>query len=186
MVMRAKLLVNWDPKKKLRGVKKAIREAVMAGLRYWHEKFRPRHFTSAGAQMYGYPEPTARYRKRKLKRKGHDLPFVYHGRLRDAAERAEFKATQKRGRVIISTTETMTRDGRNYATMRRRKWGRAMADFLTKVTDEEVQAIAHVVMLHLKRWLAEKTGVSGGAPAGYGSRLGRWGAGVARLFRRSA
>jgi|GEM_PF-6829635 len=186
MVMRARLIVNWDPAKKLRGVKKAIREAVMAGLRYWHKNMRPRHFTGEGGRAYGYPEVSPRYRKRKLTRKGHDLPFVYHGRLRDATERAEFKATQKRGRVIISVTDTMTRDGRNYATIRRRKWGKSISDFLTKLTDKEVETIANVVMKHLKTWLAKKTGTGGNAPAGYVGRMDMLRGGIARLFRRGA
>jgi hypothetical protein len=47
--------------------------------RYWHVHFRPKHFTRAGAQEYGYQPRTAGYQRRKAKAKHHQNPLVFSG-----------------------------------------------------------------------------------------------------------
>ena len=47
--------------------------------RYWHTQFRPKHFTRAGAQEYGYQPRSAGHQRRKAKAKHHQDPLVFSG-----------------------------------------------------------------------------------------------------------
>ena len=53
-----------------------IGEAIVA---LWWKVFLPRHFTPRGAQLYGYAPRSAKYQQTKLRRKGHQDPFVWSG-----------------------------------------------------------------------------------------------------------
>jgi len=60
-----------------------IQRGVWQGVgRYWHVHFRPKHFTRAGAQEYGYQPRTAGYQRRKAKQKHHQDPLVFTGESR--------------------------------------------------------------------------------------------------------
>jgi hypothetical protein len=80
----------------------------------WAGNLRPKHFTKEGEQEYGY-EPRSgeqqgasgkafwrSYTGRKLKEKGHTLPLVWSGELRDKARTSCIEATSKGVRVFLS------------------------------------------------------------------------------------
>lgn len=86
---------------------------LRCGLR-WHRKFRPKHFTEAGAREYRYKprkgeklrRDSKRFRRsytgRKLRKWGHTLPLVWSGTSRQRSRIPRIKATSKGVRVIIN------------------------------------------------------------------------------------
>lgn len=79
--------------------------------RYWHTQFRPKHFTRAGAQEYGYAKRTAAYQRRKAKAKHHQDPLVFSGesRRRTRAGRiVPFAASTKVGVRVRMTAPTLS------------------------------------------------------------------------------
>lgn len=80
---------------------------------HWHRYQRPKHFTKAGAQEYGYaprsgdpgrthPKGFHRsYQGRKLRRFGHTLPLVYTGLSRNLTRVRDVRPTSKGVRVIM-------------------------------------------------------------------------------------
>lgn len=81
------------------------REAWIETGNYWHANFRKKHFTHAGATLYGYAPRKKSYQTQKLRRKGHTIPLVYSGesraltRIRDV--RATATNTRSKCRVVI-------------------------------------------------------------------------------------
>lgn len=53
-MLRMKIIYRWHPGQKLKEVNAASTKALMAMGKYWHEKFRAKHFTKEGAREYGY------------------------------------------------------------------------------------------------------------------------------------
>ena len=80
---------------------------------YWHEHFREKHFTSAGATEYGYkPRQGERgrqgakgfsrsYTGRKLKKYGHTRPLELTGQSRASTRTRKVTATSKGARVVM-------------------------------------------------------------------------------------
>ncbi len=57
------------------------KESLDAALKWWHTRALPRHFTAAGARLYGYSPRGKNYSKRKAQKYGHQLPLVLSGDL---------------------------------------------------------------------------------------------------------
>ena len=62
-----------------RGWKGVKREAYREAGRWWHTKFKFRHFNKRWGKAYGYQPRTREYNRRKRKEKGHTEPLVWSG-----------------------------------------------------------------------------------------------------------
>lgn len=115
---------------------KATKAAFEAAGRLWHQKFRPKHFTKAGAREYGYAPRTRAYTERKFKKFGHRLPLVFTGETRNLARNRKIKATGKMMRVIINAPR-LNEPGRG-----KRKIN--MRDEMTRVSTRERRAMVNL------------------------------------------
>lgn len=76
---------------------------------YWFMEMRPKHFTKAGGEEYGYAKRTGEqggrfwssYQGQKQKKFGHTRPLVYSGDLEKACNQAGIFATNKGVRVTL-------------------------------------------------------------------------------------
>ena len=94
------------------------------GLR-WHQEFLPKHFTKEGEKEYNYTprkgeeEGTSgkafwrSYTGRKLKAKGHTLPLVWSGELRQGSKTARITATRNGVKVFLTDCQKAKFQGPN-------------------------------------------------------------------------
>ncbi len=67
------------PRGMANAAKEARQKANLSVAEFWREKLFPKHFTTQGAQEYGYQPRTAKYQARKFRRFGHSNPLTYTG-----------------------------------------------------------------------------------------------------------
>lgn len=94
---------GWSPKiakRELNNINKGTMQDVGE---YWHNHFREKHFTTAGAREYGYAPRARGYMIAKAKKKGHQLPLVWTGvsRLRSMFPRIVATASKANAKVRI-------------------------------------------------------------------------------------
>jgi hypothetical protein len=87
------------------------REAWLAVGNYWHDHFRAKHFTKAGAREYGYQQRSGEglsgkafwksYTGRKQKYRGHSDPLVYSGRSRERSQQRTLRAVSRGPRSYL-------------------------------------------------------------------------------------
>src|SRR5687768_3579577 len=94
-------------------VNRAVKEALTATAKEWHQKYYTLHFTKSGAVRYGYykrkgegqtpgSKPFKRsYTGRKLKEFGHTDPLKYSGETYQLGKVAKIKSTSKQSRVLL-------------------------------------------------------------------------------------
>lgn len=131
-----------------RAMNKILRTAFRVAGQYWHREFRPRHFTHAGARLYGYsPRAGApgredpygwnrSYQGRKAKKYHHTLPLVYSGESRDLTEIQDIRATSKGVRVVLHS-RGFNRRAKNSPVR--------MADEMTRVAISERRILIRVM-----------------------------------------
>lgn len=66
----------------------------------WQRRFRPRHFTPYGAQLYGYAKRAASYDRQKRKRLGYVHPLVLSGKSKELSQTGRIVATSKQVAII--------------------------------------------------------------------------------------
>lgn len=98
--------------------------------RYWHESFRPNHFTTAGKTIYGYRPRTKEYEIRKAKEYGHRLPLVYTGTSQALSRIQDVRATRNRVRVVLNTPALNFKPG-----------GHDLRGEMTRITKREEELI---------------------------------------------
>jgi hypothetical protein len=118
------------------------KEAFAYALKFWHAKYRDKHFTNAGATEYGYtPRKGERgsgrrfkgsYTAYKLKKMGHTRPLEFSGRSRALAARENVTSTSKGGRARINAPALNFRNRFSQINMR---------DEMTRVSDAERSAL---------------------------------------------
>jgi hypothetical protein len=106
----------------------AVREGWRAAGELWHEQFRPKHFTHAGAREYGYlPRKGERgneegfrrsYTGRKLHKFGHTYPLVYTGESMRLTRMQDVRPTSKGVRVVYRAYKFNFRHPRSRIRMR--------------------------------------------------------------------
>jgi len=104
----------------------------------WHEKFRGKHFTVAGAREYGYTPRKGEgqtgksfwrsYTGRKKKETGHQRPLVFSGESQMLTRIRDVRATSKRVRVVMRAKKFNYRN--EHSDIR-------MHDEMTRVSDSE-------------------------------------------------
>lgn len=128
-----------------------VREAWRECGNFWHQYFRPKHFTQAGAKEYAYNLRTANYMISKADRKGHQAPLVWSGGLRNFCKAFRVEVTAKSSgsqcRVILPDASGANRRHPNSNI--------DMRDELTRVSDAEREAIVEL----FNEILDEKLGV---------------------------
>jgi hypothetical protein len=94
-------------------VNRAVKSALTAAAKEWHQKYYAGHFTKAGAQKYGYYKrkgelisPGSKafrrsYTGKKLRKFGHTDPLKFTGETYHLGKVAKIKATSKQARVIL-------------------------------------------------------------------------------------
>lgn len=92
------------PRRLRKHIKQANLAAALTLGRHFHSVNLPRRFTVSGGIMLGYAVRSPRYRKLKLKSKGHNNPNVWSGFTRDQVLRTEdirTRGTSKRWTVNV-------------------------------------------------------------------------------------
>ena len=126
-----------------REVTTAINAGLEGAVKYWHRNLVPGHFKQGAAHRYSYAPRTPAYCRRKGRVKGHQLPLVWSGTMRDQVLR----------RVDIKTMKTRaSARGKVYANAfnfasRRRASGRPGPDLGAEVlatADGERNALAQL------------------------------------------
>lgn len=85
--MSATISIHWpaDMRHGLRAKHNAaVRRAGDMALETWWSEILPEHFEFGATSRYGYTKRDRAYQIRKARRKGHQQPMVWSGRLRDA------------------------------------------------------------------------------------------------------
>lgn len=127
------------------------REAWEEAGHYWHAHLRPKHFTKAGAREYGYAPRKGEeggtgkrfwrsYTGRKQRQKGHTLPLVWSGELRELSKiyKLQATATSTRSRLRVILPAAQKANWRNpYSRI-------DMAGELTRVSDAEAVELVGV------------------------------------------
>lgn len=135
-----------------------IRKAAFTEIgEMWHKKFRPKHFTRAGAREYSYSpragDALARGSKRfrrsytgqKLRRFGHTLPLVFSGASRDLTRLRDVRATGKGVRIVMrAPTLNFSRKGAT----------KSMRDELTEISAREAKALTKRLARSIERGMA--------------------------------
>lgn len=142
------------------------RGAWEAVAKHWSERFRPKHFTVAGAKEYGYLPRSGEasgigskaywrsYTGRKKRKLGHTRPLVYSGEL-------EALSRQYRADIVVSTNRSRCRvvlTAANKANWRNPHSQINMRDELTRVSPAEAAELIRVFDRHVEAVLAGVTG----------------------------
>ncbi len=144
------------PKLLRRELNNCHRDAAANMGEFWHERFRAKHFTNAGATEYGYTprqgergRPSGKFRSsytgRKLTKFGHTRPLVYTGESERRTRQLDVRATAKRGearvRVVLHAPALNFRYSGSPIDMRYE---------MTTVSQRESEAIAEETATFLK------------------------------------
>jgi hypothetical protein len=107
-----------------------VKAAAFAAIgKYWHENFRRKHFTEAGAAEYGYTPRRGEqaglggkfwqtYTGRKLRKHGHKMPLVWTGRSKMATEVQDVRSTRNGARVVLHAPALNFRNKHSNVNMR--------------------------------------------------------------------
>jgi len=78
-------------------IRAQAKEVLKSLAKYWHRRYLPKHFTTAGAAEYRYKPRSRKYEIRKIKTAGHKRPLEFTGTLRKmvTGRRAEPTGTAK-------------------------------------------------------------------------------------------
>jgi len=137
------------PKLLKRELNNCHRDAAANMGEFWHERYRPKHFTNAASTEYGYtPRQGERgrpfgkgfdrsYTGHKLKLHNHSRPLVFSGESQRRTETMDVRATAKKGeafvRVVLHAPALNFRYSGSPIDMR---------DEMTAVSQREADAIA--------------------------------------------
>jgi hypothetical protein len=131
----------------------AIRGAMAAAAKEWHQEYYEGHFTAAGATKYGYfkrkgeglPRGTKAfsrsYHGKKLKHMGHERPLVYTGESYQRGKVAKIVASSKQAKVVLPSTFNFKHP----------KSRINMREEVTRVLPEEVQHLRDIAEAEMAR-----------------------------------
>lgn len=88
-----------------RELNNTVRKSLTETGEKYHDDLLPLRFTKQGARRLGYRPRSAKYTAKKLRKFGHDNPFVYSGISKQEAlrvQRIKAKATSKRTEVRVA------------------------------------------------------------------------------------
>lgn len=115
-----------------RELNKVLKDAWEAAGKFWHQWYRPRHFTVRAYSLYGATARASGYVKRKRKKLGHNRPLVFTGVSEDLS-RARTVRASFRGVNVSMSMPTL-----NF----RPKGGRInMREEMAVIADEEMATI---------------------------------------------
>lgn len=114
---------------------------------YWHDNFRDKHFTPAGAREYGYAPRNVAYMIKKAKKWGHRNPLEWSGKSRALSRIKDIRTagtTAARGRVRV----VLHMPALNFIP----KGGSInMNDEMTRVSQAEIQKLGEIAADSLDR-----------------------------------
>jgi len=138
--------------RKLKEINKVVGEEVGS---YWHDHFRAKHFTQAGAREYGYEKRNVRYMIKKARKWGHRDPLVWSGLSRMLSKIKDIKTTstsaRARVRVVLHTPTLNFIPSGGHINMR---------DEMTRVSRPEIEKLAEVAADSIDRQLSALTETS--------------------------
>lgn len=132
------------PKLAMRQMNQVQREVGEELGDHWHQHFRPKHFTHAGATEYGYTPRQFEYTRRKFKTEGHTLPLVgpdKRGEVhsKDASRIRDVRVTATKGeakiRVVLHTPKLNFRPEGGRIDLR---------DEMSRISANEGKQLAHI------------------------------------------
>jgi hypothetical protein len=125
-----------------------LKEAYLAGVGHWHDKFAMRHFTLQGARLYHYEPRSKKYLSRKQKLFGHRLPLVWSGASRTLAAIRDVRSTFRGGKAVIHARG-----------LNRKPRGKkdSMREEMTRVTGNEREGMVGVIRDSLGRGLERES-----------------------------
>jgi len=95
-MLRGRLITIGGPKAWKRGLGKYVKEGLQQAALHWWKNALPEHFKSGAKGKYKYAKRTRKYQASKRKAKGHNLPLVWSGEMRDALlRRIDVKGTSR-------------------------------------------------------------------------------------------
>jgi len=138
-VLRGTITFRGDAEATAKDLKAAVKEALLATGRTWHTTMLGKHFAANAVQRYRYKSRSRKYRERKERRFGHQLPLVFSGNLRRLVTRqAKLSSTSKGARVGLT--------GPRYLYAYRKDFAQPdKAKELTAITPGEVRELAQLL-----------------------------------------
>lgn len=97
MPLRGVITYVGSPEATAKELKKSVKEELIKIIEFWHKKYLPRHFTTAGGRDYKYQPRSKKYMIRKARRFHHQLPLVYTGDLKRMLSRTIKITTTSKG-----------------------------------------------------------------------------------------
>ena len=139
MANRGYITYKGDPETLARDLRVDVKSALQEIVEKWHDDTLQVHFTDTGRRKYRYRSRTQKYRRRKLKTKGHCNPLVYSGDLkRDATRRFRVSGTSKSARITMTVPWYATKRFHRFSTY---------ADEMTRVAQDEVDKMAKITQV---------------------------------------
>lgn len=80
----------------------SLKEEFAAAGKFWHQHYRPRHFTVQAYTLYGYQRRARGYVYRKRKKLGHNRPLVFTNVSERLSQAKTITSTSKYARVTMS------------------------------------------------------------------------------------
>ena len=130
---------GFSPKVALRKLKEINKTAALVVGNYWHDHFRAKHFTPAGAREYGYQPRNVGYMIKKAKKWGHRNPLEWSGESKSQSRVKDIRATSTSARARVRVVMHMPK--LNFIP---RGGSINMNDDMTRVSQAEVAKLAEV------------------------------------------
>lgn len=147
MKIQIKLTYSGMPAQTVREMQRHVQDAWHDVGVYWHDRFRPRHFTAAAWTLYDYTPRSKKYWWRKLKKTGQALPLVFTGEARSMSKSATITATPHGVRIAMPVQKL------NFKPKTKGKKPPNMADELTQINSQEFDTLKGVLVKSIRREL---------------------------------
>jgi len=103
MALKASITYVGGPDVLAKDLRAAAKEALAVVGDQWHKDTLPGHFAPAAAGKYKYRARTAKYKARKRKAVGHNIPLVFDGDMkRQVGRMARITSTSKGAKVTMT------------------------------------------------------------------------------------
>lgn len=119
----------------------AVRNGLNKAANFWRKKYAPLHFKPGAEARYGYRRRTETYKRRKLRKQGHQLPLVFTGALREAVTKGKVRRQKTSPTSIDLILRLPTSRGADYARYNPNLPPGQIIREVTATTDEERNAM---------------------------------------------
>lgn len=150
MRIKTRIVYTRPPEVLARTARAAIVEGYDAAIKAWQREMLPRHFEGSARTRYGYTSRDPKYLERKRRFRGGDNDIVWSGATK---RKALTSSPLISGGAKRRTLKLLVPD---YVSIRRRS-GLHLAAELTRLTSDELPALARVTQSHIDKRLGAIT-----------------------------